>query len=137
MRLMIDVLCSCAVSERQLGRYDRLSLPELPTTCVTIPIHVDGVVYSLLISRFTFSTRKHGPTNCHPPALVPCDGRQYLGHWCAPASTILVPRCARGNLGSGGSSGQQREGHGYRPKAQSDHREARLTVCRCGVSGYD
>jgi len=74
--------------------------------------------------HFTSSTRKHGPTNCRLPALAWCDGHQYLEHWCAPVSTILAPRCVGGSPESAGSSGQQLEGRGYRPKVQSGRRNA-------------
>jgi len=112
-----------------------LSSPELPTACISIrhPCWRSTVLTGHF--HFTSSTRKHAPTNCRLPALAPCDGHQHLEHWCAPVSTILAPRCVRGSPESAGSSGQQLEGHGYRPKVQSDHHEAILTVSRYGVSG--
>ena len=134
MWLMIDIIC--ADSEGQCRRYNRLSA--ITRTTYSVHFNTPSMLTEYCTHghyHFTSSTRKDVPTNCRLPALVQCDGHQHLEHRCAPVSTILASRCVRGSPESAGSSGQHLEGHGYHPKAQSDHREAILTVCQYGVSG--
>ncbi len=76
-----------------------------------------------LFSHFTFPPKKRDPTNCRLPALPEYGDHQYLGPLCVSVPIILEPRCAGGSLASSHSSGQQREDHDYRPRAQSDHRK--------------
>jgi hypothetical protein len=136
MRPMIDIICACADSERQCGRYNRLSV--ITRTTYSMYFNTPSMLTEYCTHgsfHLTYSTRKHAPTNSRLPALAPCDGHRYLEHWCAPVSTILALRCVGGTPESAGSSGRQLEGRGYRPKVQSDHREAILTVYRHGVSG--
>ena len=51
MRLMIDIICACADSERQCRRYNRLSVITRTTYSMHFQyaIHVDGVLHSRVI----------------------------------------------------------------------------------------